>query len=429
MWQLGEKVGVAVSGGADSVYLLHFLHSQIRDLTVLHANHRLRGTESDADEAFVRVLAESLRLRFISRCTPVPAGNREEAAREARYSWFRMLIKEGCVDRVALGHSQSDQAETVLFRFLRGSGTAGLAAIRPETSDGFVRPLLHLTRAEIRESLRARGIAWREDASNDSQDFARNRIRHSLLPQLSAEWNPSLSKALAQTAEWALAEEAYWADELKRLAAGHFETVPSGLIVHPLEYLPVAVQRRLLRHAIETARGNLRQIDFSHVEAVRSLRGGQLDLPGLKIEKSFGILRLGPPVSPRVSFRSQVEPPATVPLAQSDLELTFKLASADCVYNENEHQIDWGLISGSLELQYWQPGDRYRRVGRSNEEKLKVLFQKARVPVWERQSWPILRCGNQIAWARKFGAAAQFARTPLTQVVLLICENSNRNRQ
>ncbi len=87
MWKPGEKVGVAVSGGADSVYLLHFLHSQIRDLTVLHANHQLRGTESDADEAFVRLLAESLRLRFISRCAPVPVGNREEAAREARYSW------------------------------------------------------------------------------------------------------------------------------------------------------------------------------------------------------------------------------------------------------------------------------------------------------------------------------------------------------
>src|SRR5207244_3398352 len=108
-------------------------------------------------------------------------------------------------------------AETVLFRFLRGSGTAGLAAIRPVTSDGLVRPLIDLERDEIRAYLTGRGIAWREDSSNATSDFARNRIRHHLLPMLTAEWNPALVGTLAHTAQWAQDEEAYWEAEVTRL--------------------------------------------------------------------------------------------------------------------------------------------------------------------------------------------------------------------
>src|SRR6185503_18291035 len=166
--------------------------------------------------------------------------NLEEAARHARQTFFREVMKSGAVDRVAVGHTRSDQAETVLFRFLRGSGTAGLAGIRPVTSTGIIRPLIEVDRTEVEHFLRDRGIPWREDSTNASCRFARNRIRHDLLPQLAREWNPGIVETLAQTADWAQAEEEWWAAELDRF---EFVEKDGAILVSAdvLASLPMAV--------------------------------------------------------------------------------------------------------------------------------------------------------------------------------------------
>ena len=220
MFERGQNVGVAVSGGADSVCLLHVLLELAPQwnlrLSVLHLNHGLRGEESCQDEQFVRELAARLGLTAVIRSADVPASpdNLEQAARHARLEFFREQISAGSVARVATGHTANDQAETVLFRFLRGSAGAGLAAIRPVTAGGIVRPLLNVNRAEVEGYLRDRAIPWRDDSSNLSRKFARNRIRHELLPRLAAEWNPAIVETLHRTADWALAEEEYWEPEI-----------------------------------------------------------------------------------------------------------------------------------------------------------------------------------------------------------------------
>jgi tRNA(Ile)-lysidine synthase len=408
-------IGVAVSGGADSVYLLHDLLARGLAVVVLHVNHMLRGAESDGDETFVRELGAKLGLEVLVRRARVAGGNVEQEARRARYGWFRELTGAGVVDRVALGHTRSDQAETVLFRFLRGSGTAGLAGIRPETSDGMWRPLLHLTREEVRESLRTRGIAWREDSSNRNLSLARNRIRCQLLPALERDWNPGLADTLAQTADWALEEERYWAAEINRLAARCFREAPGGLIVNWPRGLAAAVERRLVRHAIERAKGDLRGIEFGHVESVRAMRSGRLNLPGVTVERSFGESRMVASGGGEGGIAAKIR---------------LELLPAASVYNGDKYQLDWERLSPPLMLRSWLPGDRYRRAGRDKEERLKLLFQKARVPVWERRSWPVLVCGGNIAWTREFGPAAGFERTESTQTVLLISDLSgfsNRN--
>ena len=254
MFRPRQRAGVAVSGGADSVCLLEVLRELARRwelrLSVLHLDHGLRGEESREDAEFVRALASGMELPFILERAELgsAAGNLEEAAREARLRFFREQIAAGAVDSVALGHTRSDQAETVLFRFLRGAGTAGLAGIRPVTGDGIVRPLLDVTRAETEAFLRARGIAWREDSTNASARFARNRIRHSLLPQLAREWNPALEETLAKTADWALAEEAYWKEETARLAAGCLRDEGAAVLVQrPAAGLDSLVELRKLR--------------------------------------------------------------------------------------------------------------------------------------------------------------------------------------
>src|SRR5271157_2057579 len=304
MFRAGQTAGVAVSGGADSVCLLHILLDlaprwDLR-LRVLHLNHNLRGEDSRADAAFVAALANRLGLPVTvgEADFSVTPGNLEQAAREARLNFFRQRMAGGEVDCVALGHTLSDQAETVLFRFLRGAGSAGLAGIRPVTAGRIVRPLLEVDRAEVEDFLRERGIAWREDASNADPRFARNRIRRELFPQLVRDWNPALAQTLAQTADWARAEESWWEREVDRLAGGLLVRRGGAVLLQagPLNALPLAAGRRLVRRAIETAKGDLRGVNFGHIGSILDLasspRGhGCVQAPGLAVLRSFDWLR------------------------------------------------------------------------------------------------------------------------------------------
>jgi len=443
LFEPGQSVGVAVSGGADSVCLLHVLRElaprwNLR-LHVLHLNHRLRGGESDQDEEFVTRLAAEFGLPFTGRAAELAPGNLEQAAREARQAFFADVIATRAVSCVATGHTRSDQAETVLFRFLRGAGTGGLAGIRPRTPPGVVRPLLEVDRAEVTEFLQAHSIPWREDSSNQNLEFARNRIRHGLLPQLVHDWNPGLSRTLAQTAEWALAEEAYWEAEIGRLAASHLVPHAGSVLVSTerLNALPLAAARRLVRRAMEQVRGDLLAIDFGHITAVLDLAAtseghGRLQAPGLDVLRSFSWLRFARPTQNGLAGRNY-RLPVTVPgilripglELQICLELTEKWEGSDptfSVYNNEMYGVNWRRVSGPLELRNWRPGDQYQPQGCDTPEKIKTLFQEFRIPLWERRHWPVLTDGSSIVWAHRFGPAAEFAATAENAKILKIRE-------
>ncbi|MCS6953256.1 MAG: tRNA lysidine(34) synthetase TilS, partial [Bryobacteraceae bacterium] len=278
MFRPGDRVGVAVSGGADSVCLLDLLRElaprwALR-LSVLHLDHGLRGEDSRRDAEFVRDLAARLGIPFrlgvtdLARVHAETGGNLEQLARNARREFFLRFLREGALDRVALGHTRSDQAETVLFRLLRGAGPSGLAGILPVTAEGFVRPLLEVSRQEARRYLEARGLEWREDRTNQDLSLARNRIRCQLLPALERDWNPNLELVLARLAALAQDEEEYWRREMDRLEATHAVRAGSACLLRTsvLAALPRAVARRLLRRLLERVRGHLRRLEYEHVE-------------------------------------------------------------------------------------------------------------------------------------------------------------------
>jgi tRNA(Ile)-lysidine synthase len=434
----GRRIGVAVSGGADSVFLLHALHELGLAATVLHINHGLRGAESDRDEEFVRDLAARCGLSIHVFVAPVFTGNTEQEARRFRYDFFAEHIAAGHCEAVATGHTLDDQAETVLYRFLRGAGTAGLSGIRPVTESGIVRPLIELRRDEIRAWLEERSFAWREDRSNLDAEFARNRIRLRHLPELAASLNPALAEVLAATAIWARGEEDYWDAELGRLEARYLHPAPETVLIQtePFLELSAAVQRRLLRRGIERVRGSLRTIDFRHIEAMRAMMqtregSGRMQLPGLDIYRSFDWLRLAP-----VGFDSRLprdfETPLAVPgrtsLSERKLTIEMQLVRAPHVYNGNEVEaLDWERCAGSLLLRNWRPGDQYHPRGRSGSEKIKTLFQEFRVPLWERRTWPVIARGDSILWTRRFGVARDFAAGPESRDVLVIREVMESN--
>lgn len=271
-------VMAAVSGGADSVCLLHVLLEIGANLVgVVHVNHKLRAAESDADERLVCALAEKLRLPFYTTEARIDAGNLEQAARLKRRQFFEQLISQGVATKIALGHTRDDQAETVLFRLLRGSGLSGLAGIHPVTPNGLIRPLIGVAHAEILEYLRGRGLPWREDASNADLRFARNRIRHQLLPQLARDWNPNIADTLAQLGALAFEEERYWE-----------ETLPVAsveLSARSLQAMPRAAARRIVRRAIQAAKGDLKRIEFQHIERVLDMKSRRAILPGLEVTR------------------------------------------------------------------------------------------------------------------------------------------------
>jgi tRNA(Ile)-lysidine synthase len=261
----GEGVVVAVSGGVDSMSLLDLAVRASRSrgfcVSAAHVNYRLRGADSDADEALVRDAAARLGIPFDVRRVRPPAGeNTQDAARCIRQRFLRSVAKRRKARAVLLGHNRGDQAETILMHMLRGAGLAGLCGMRPCSEGGgvcFARPLLTASRAEIERYAGERGIAFREDRTNATTRYRRNDFRHRLMPLL-REFNPRAEEALASLAARLAADD----DALNAIAVSALETLKSGKEMRSgaiardgYAGLPAALRRRVLRLAYALAAG------------------------------------------------------------------------------------------------------------------------------------------------------------------------------
>ena len=433
------RLGVAVSGGIDSVCLLDILRRLNQseawglEVAVLHLNHQLRGSESDADETFVRNLAASAGLEFFSERATLGHGNLEQQARIARRQFFARAIASGRADCVATGHSRSDQAETVLFRLLRGTGLTGLSGVLPVTADGLIRPLLGLDRADIEQYAQEHGLLWRDDGSNADLSFARNNLRHQWLPRLSEAFNPRLTEALANLAEVARAEEDHWDPALTGLLSA-FSTRYGASVVIPVKLfqeMDLATQRRLIRR-LHQQLANTAEMGLDHVEAIRalfvsSMGDGRVQIPGLDVMRSFDWVRfaaLGALDSANRFWSFAVEPGSTVRIPGAEFRLDVvsghEVRDEDCLYNEGSRVLDANAIGDRLEVRSWRPGDRV------NGHKVKQMFQDARIPLWERRDWPILAAGDEVLWTRRFGVAERCRPGKSTNKLLVVREFHDR---
>lgn len=418
----GLRLAVGLSGGADSVALLRALAERSAELGlvlhVAHLHHGLRGEEADADRDFCRELAEELGLAFHEsrvdtalQARPDTAAGKagetvEEAARRLRYAWFRQLMRSGVVDAVATAHTRDDQAETVLAKFLRGAWTEGLSGIHPVVrfDEGRVlRPFLNTSRAEIEAYLRGLGQGWREDSTNRHLTYTRNRIRHELLPLLQG-WNPKLREHLAQMAELAREEEAWWDAEVSRAAAqivlpgkpvrGGGRAAAEGLAIEAsrLAELPVALQRRILRFAA----GKLgAKPDFEATEALRNLalsgRAGQkCELSGITGERTHRELRLAAGT-------------ARAKKAEIGGEFTFEVPG-EVVAPEWGLRVVVGVAGSGMEapgqgvLRTWKAGDRVRLRYSGGDRKVKEVLERMHVTGTARANWPVLEVNGRIVW-------------------------------
>ncbi|MCC6264265.1 MAG: tRNA lysidine(34) synthetase TilS [Bryobacterales bacterium] len=428
-----RRLGVAVSGGADSMALLHVLMALREelavDLTVVHVNHGLRGAESDADEAFVRGEADRLGMDvYVHRIAPgaAPSTGVELWARDQRIACFARLMAERAVDRIATGHTRRDQAETVLFRLLRGAGPRGLSGIAPVSGRGILRPLLSADREEVLCFLQETGVRWREDASNADPRFARNRLRNQWMPALRAAWNPQLDRALAQTAEILAQESDFLAQIADKEASRVFALSEYGYEapVDILRAMHPALLRRMLRGlaaAIAGSTPEFRQLERMAELAAGPAGYGRFATHRVLTERSGGAFRmtLAEREGARQTGAEAIAITGPGRYSLPGVRGIFELAglgeeeekAGRFARQESGYTGGWGVLRPLspgcvLHLRRWRPGDVFHPFASSSTRKLKELFQRASAPRWRRVEAAVLEADGEIAWCRYLGASA-----------------------
>jgi len=446
---VGDRLAVAVSGGADSVALLCLLLELRAELgivlSVAHVNHKLRGEEADEDERFVAKLARQHGLELHACVAPIN-GKRssdkslgkssgvssgiEAAARKQRYDFFRQLARESRVTKIATAHTLDDQAETVLLRIFRGTGIRGLSGIHPrivfeEEGHAFgelVRPLLGFRRAALQDFLRERGQSWREDSSNRDIAFLRNRARHRLLPMIGEEFGEAAIEHMGELAEIARAEEEHWErmhPEIRSHGGGAAETrQAASLRVERLSALPLAAQRRLVRAWLETHLPDL-SISFRLIEEAleleRGAAGKKLKLPGgwnLRRGRHEVSLELEPSGGrgEAADYEYALAVPGAVEVPELGACIEARVVDATGVpEDERGELLDLARMPKEVLIRNWRAGDRFWPAHTAATKKVKELLSDRHATGVAKKLWPVaVAKGCGLIWMRGFAVPAAF---------------------
>jgi tRNA(Ile)-lysidine synthase len=439
----GDRVIVAVSGGPDSVCLLRVLHALAKDLEltlhVAHLDHRFRGEESAAEARFVEGLAKDLGLAATSESRDVPAYCAERGlsaqagAREVRYAFLRQLAKASGAQRIALGHTANDQAETLLMRLVRGAGISGLSAI-PPVRENIIRPLIGITRDEVLAYLKKLGQDFVTDPSNEKPVYTRNRVRHEMLPVLK-QFNPRIIEALATEAVLLRDEndaiEATLPPIIQRVLYAKGEAV--RIRREEFNRLLPALRRRVLRKAIELVAGD-DAIDHSWFRTGEALgfmaeaqSGRSMEVPGgLLLEREYDELVIRARVQETVFCVPLTLPGETVvPAARLAIEtglLDALPAPGDDAGNYLWQAVfDYDKIPLPLYLRNRRPGDRFCPAGMGGRsKKLQDYFVDEKVPQMQRNAAPLLATDQDVIWIVGMRTDARFLPGPGTKNILVV---------
>lgn len=453
----GERLLVGVSGGPDSVALLDALAALAPEfgwkLRVAHFNHQLRGTDADADEAFVRELAAGYGLALSAGRGDVRAFaatqklSIEDAARRLRHGFFQDTARALGLSKLALGHTADDQVETLLQRLLRGAGTRGLAAIRAASQLGALtvaRPLLDVWKTEVLDYAGQRGLKFRQDASNQDPQFQRNRIRHELIPALERDYNPAIKALLHQTAEMLAAEDEWLEAEAARRTEDRGREV---LAVERLLREHVAVQRRAIYRWL-LANNAGAAVDFETVEALRRMAAsGQPEsmmlAGGVRAARKGEQLALERthashpcPATRHYAPTTQLAVPGTTEIGAFGVVVEVEMVTGDGIPKPKavlkprpktqkpasfQEWLDADAVGSALALRSWRPGDRFQPIGMKSAKKLQDIFVDAKTPLEQRRRVPLLVAANgEICWLVGYRMGEKFKITRATRRALRI---------
>ena len=435
----GDRILAACSGGPDSLALVHILNRLKKEysfsLAVACVNHMFRPEAAEEAE-YVAAFSASLGLEsFVTaiNVSAYAAANKmsaQEAGRLLRYQYLRSVTAEWGGAKIATGHHRDDQVETVLINLLRGAGSGGLRGIQPENG-GIIRPLLAVSRRDIEDYCIEYGLKPRYDSSNSKTTYLRNRVRLKLLPTLEADYNPAIREALWRLSELAGDEHDYLSREAARLwgtvaVAGAKVAIDSKALAG----LHKALQRELIRQAIEKKRGALTGISYGHVEKLLTMAlsgtvGSLLPLPGgLIAVKTYEGLELADnaPDQQHTSLVQGFEP-AEVVVPGITTVGGMKILAEIVTGPPPKHGRDTGLfdleqLSLPLTVRARQPGDRFRPLGLGGSKKLKEFFIDNKVPEPERDSVPLIVDQQGILWVAGYRQSEHGRITENTQKIL-----------
>ncbi|HEX3031487.1 MAG TPA: tRNA lysidine(34) synthetase TilS [Bacillota bacterium] len=446
MFSEGARLTVAVSGGADSLALLHILlhvRSTLKTpLQVVHVNHQLRGAEADADARLVEAIAAEWNLPCMIREVPVRSlakdlgTSLENAARILRYQVLEEEAVRWDADRIVLGHHADDQAETVLLHLLRGAGIDGLAGILPVRDGRYIRPLLEVSRQEIVEYCQNHHIKYCTDSSNLDPVYLRNSVRLELLPFLRENYNTSVERSLCRLAELAREDSELLWELTERQYADIVETSRDKLLIDAgaLATNPTSLQRRVLIKAWQQISGTVIRPPYERVEALRELvlqghTGQTVQLPaGINAEKQYQKIILVKATGHNdegKSFAYPLQIPGITQIPELGLTISAEVMERAPQRDETMTCTDRGILLldadtylENLEIRNRRPGDVFYPQGAPGKKKLKEYLIDSKIPRQEREAIPLLCSGNEVLWVIGRRKSESCRVTPETHRVL-----------
>jgi len=424
MLNTGDRVLVAVSGGADSVCLLHVLNSLKSELNiklyVAHLNHMIRGEEADNDQRFVESLCKNLGIKCFVKKTDVPALakslglSEEEAGRKARYDFFYEIKNEIKINKIATAHNKNDRAETVLMRIIRGTGLDGLTGISYNRVDGVIRPILDISRENIEKYCKENELNFCTDSTNSDNDYTRNCIRNKVLPYLKENFNTSIVETLVRFSDIASKD----AEFLNAYATRLYERInnpmpshkPNALHIESLGMLDYSIKARLIRIAAKKSVGDDIKLEYKNVTDILKLAeketGAGIDLPsGLRVENSYGWLvfinkneEKEAKILPEDSLYIDVEPLNSYYIENIKRDITLKLVDP-AIYKKNERELllDYDMLEGKrLVIRNRLNGDKMVCFSDGRTKKIKSIFIDAKIEKKDRDKIPLLCADNEV---------------------------------
>ncbi|WP_058486501.1 tRNA lysidine(34) synthetase TilS [Defluviitalea phaphyphila] len=439
MITMGDKIIVGVSGGADSMCLLHLLKELSNELdfsiTVVHVNHGLRGKDAQEDAEFVENICKEWGIAFnlyhidIKKEAKKRKCSEEEAGRILRYEIFEEERKKVNGNKIAIAHNMNDQAETVLMQLFRGSGLKGLGGISPVRGN-IIRPLLEITREEIEDYCVKNHIEYRHDYTNDLNIYTRNKIRNEIIPLIKENINPNIVKTLYNMSTIIKEEDIFLDKKAKSLLKEAIEKETKNyLVINNIKFNSYddVIKKRIIRIILEKLIGSLKDIASKHIldiiELSKKGTGKKINLPKklvVKTQYDELIFQLGE--TNIQNFFYKIDIPSSLFIEEIGLTIETKLLNREkfTLFNQDVYtkSFDYDKIEGSLCIRTRKPGDRI--ILKNGNKKLKDFFIDSKIPRDEREKIPLLADGNKILWVIGYRYSDAYKITANTNRILQV---------
>ncbi|MFQ6084063.1 MAG: tRNA lysidine(34) synthetase TilS [Candidatus Aminicenantia bacterium] len=437
--QEGDRILIAFSGGPDSTALvslfLEYRKEIPLELHLAHFNHKLRK-EADEDENHIRNFAEKYSLPLIVSSQRVREFaqkkflNLEEAGRILRYKFLREAAQKIRAHKIALGHTLTDQAETLLMRIIRGAGFTGLGSIYPVKDEIFIRPLIEIEREEIEEYLTVKNLTYCLDKTNLNTHYLRNRVRLELIPFLKNRFSERIISHLGHLTELIREEEAIIEEIAEKESKKVIKTKKETLLLDRelLSNYPLGLQRRILRNFILKLKGNLKGITFQHIQSLLQLKENKEVHLGeeLTLRRENNLIFLKSKHRERiVEYCYFIDKNDKIEIKECGLEFKTEVMNqfylSELRFDDNSHvYLDAAKLNFPLEVRNRKEGDKYQPLGAPGKKKLKEIMRAKRIPLLERSCRPVFLSQDKIVWVLGLPVAEQFKVTSSTKSILLI---------